>query len=193
MRNSLAATFGLLIALVLIQCGTPPYSNELAISLANLQDRIKGGWAGQMVGVAYGYPTEFVYNQRIVPEDKMPEWTPDRVANALDQDELNVKMTFATVLDEKGLDATNILEGAGAIVTVPYLPSGGSAQFYLDGELDEQVGVFPDGDYRQYGDSAWHACGLENTSHTVRGVVLGEPCRGAQGSGVLLENLVVFR
>lgn len=30
-----------------------------------------------MVGVAYGYPTEFVYNQRLVPEDEMPEWTPD--------------------------------------------------------------------------------------------------------------------
>ena len=106
MRNSLVAAFAALLALVLIQCGTPAPSDELAISLEDLQDRIEGGWAGQMVGVAYGYPTEFVYNQQIVPEDKMPEWTPDMVANALDQDDLYVEMTFATVLDEKGLDAT---------------------------------------------------------------------------------------
>ena len=30
-----------------------------------------------MVGVVYGFPTEFVYNQRLVPEDEMPEWAPD--------------------------------------------------------------------------------------------------------------------
>ena len=80
--------------------------NEAAISLSELRDRIEGGWAGQMVGVAYGYPTEFVYNQRIVPEEEMPEWTPGMVSNALDQDDLYVEMTFATVLDAKGLDAT---------------------------------------------------------------------------------------
>ena len=80
--------------------------NDAAIALSELRDRIEGGWAGQMVGVAYGYPTEFVYNQRIVPEEDLPEWTPDMVANALDQDDLYVEMTFATVLDSKGLDAT---------------------------------------------------------------------------------------
>ena len=106
MRNKLAIGVGLLAALILAQCGTPTPSNELAISLEELQDRIEGGWAGQMVGVAYGYPTEFVFNQQIVPEDQMPVWTPDMVANALDQDDLYVEMTFATVLDDKGLDAT---------------------------------------------------------------------------------------
>ena len=104
MRKGLVVAVGVLTALALVQCGAP--SSELAISLDDLQDRIEGGWAGQMVGVAYGYPTEFVYNQRIIPEDQMPEWTPDMVANALDQDDLYVEMTFATVLDDKGLDAT---------------------------------------------------------------------------------------
>ena len=55
MRNSLALAVGLISALALIQRGTS--SNERAISLDDLQDRIEGGWAGQMVGVAYGYPT----------------------------------------------------------------------------------------------------------------------------------------
>ena len=106
MRIRLAIGVGLLSALILAQCGAPTPPGELAISLEELQDRIEGGWAGQMVGVAYGYPTEFVFNQQIVPEEQMPVWTPDMVANALDQDDLYVEMTFATVLDDKGLDAT---------------------------------------------------------------------------------------
>ena len=53
--------------------------------------------------------------------------------------------------------------------------------------------VYPDEDSRKYGDAVWHAFGLENTSHTVRVVVLGEPYEGSQGSDVVLENLVVFR
>ena len=76
------------------------------ISIADLRDRIEGGWAGQMIGVSYGAPTEFRYREQIIPEDKLPEWTPDRISNALDQDDLYVDMTLAQVLDEKGLGAT---------------------------------------------------------------------------------------
>lgn len=46
-----------------------------------------------MVGVVYGFPTEFVYNQRLVPEDEMPEWTLEMVANALDQDAVYVEVS----------------------------------------------------------------------------------------------------
>ena len=93
----------------------------------------------------------------------------------------------------KGAEATISFEGTGAIVTGPYLPAGGSAEVYLDGELHKRVDVYPDEDNRKYGDSVWHAFGLENGSHTVRVVVLGEPYGESQGSDVVLENLVVFR
>ncbi len=106
MRTVSAAGASLLAVVALAACGPSLGPGEAAIGLDDLRDRIAGGWAGQMVGVAYGYPTEFVYNQRIVPEEEMPEWTPDMVEAALDQDDLYVEMTFATVLDEKGLDAT---------------------------------------------------------------------------------------
>ena len=59
-----------------------------------------------MIGVSYGYPTEFWFNERIIPEEKLPHWTPDGIANALDQDDLYVDITFASVLDSKGLGAT---------------------------------------------------------------------------------------
>jgi ADP-ribosylglycohydrolase len=76
------------------------------ISLQELRDKIQGGWAGQMIGVSYGAPTEFRYREQIIPENKLPVWKPNKILNALGQDDLYVDMTFAKVIDEKGLDAT---------------------------------------------------------------------------------------
>jgi hypothetical protein len=93
------------VCLLLMGCGAAP-ENLDPIPLAEFQDRIEGGWAGQMIGVSYGLPTEFRFNSEIIPEDKVPEWSPEMVNDALDNDDLYVDMTFAAVLDEKGLDAT---------------------------------------------------------------------------------------
>ena len=71
-----------------------------------LRDKIEGGWAGQMIGVSFGAPTEFRFNQQQVPFDKLPKWKPEMVSEALDQDDLYVDMTFAKVLDDKGIHAT---------------------------------------------------------------------------------------
>ncbi len=92
--------------LALVYCASSDRPDERRISLVDFRDKIEGGWAGQMIGVSYGYPTEFYFNEMIIPEDKLPQWTPDGVANALDQDDLYVDMTFAQVLDDKGFEAT---------------------------------------------------------------------------------------
>ncbi|MCL4793109.1 MAG: ADP-ribosylglycohydrolase family protein [Bryobacteraceae bacterium] len=76
------------------------------IPVETLRDKIAGGWAGQMIGVSYGAPTEFRYKGRIIPDEELPRWKPGMVANSIDQDDLYVDMTFAQVLDDKGLDAT---------------------------------------------------------------------------------------
>ncbi|MEN6606037.1 MAG: ADP-ribosylglycohydrolase family protein, partial [Bryobacteraceae bacterium] len=81
------------------------------ISLEDLRDKIEGGWAGQMIGVSFGAPTEFRSNAAIF-EGALPKWTPDRVNNSINQDDLYVDMTFAKVLDDKGLDATTADFGA---------------------------------------------------------------------------------
>jgi hypothetical protein len=86
-------------------------AGESSISLAVLRDKIEGGWAGQMIGVAFGAPTEFKYREKII-EDDLPAWKPERISNALHQDDLYVDMTFAKVLDDKGLDATTADFGA---------------------------------------------------------------------------------
>src|SRR5215471_10758657 len=85
---------------------SPQEQSTLEITREALRDKIAGGWAGQMIGVSYGAPTEFRFRQAMVPDDKLPKWKPEMVTNALDQDDLYVDMTFAKVLDDKGLDAT---------------------------------------------------------------------------------------
>jgi hypothetical protein len=80
--------------------------SPVKVPVSELRDRIMGGWAGQMIGVSYGAPTEFRYRERIIPREELPKWSPDKIKNALNQDDLYVDMTFAKVLDEKGLDAS---------------------------------------------------------------------------------------
>ncbi|HXG68608.1 MAG TPA: ADP-ribosylglycohydrolase family protein [Blastocatellia bacterium] len=77
--------------------------NPRRMALQSLEDKIRGGWAGQMIGVAFGAPTEFRHLGKTIEGD-LP-WSPDRVANALKQDDLYVEMTFAEVMDRVGLDA----------------------------------------------------------------------------------------
>jgi len=95
----------LAVCCVAVACGQAA-KTQRSIEMGVLEDKIRGGWAGQMIGVSFGEPTEFKYRGRIIPEEDLPEWKPELVRSTLDQDDLYVDMTFAAVLDDKGLDAT---------------------------------------------------------------------------------------
>jgi hypothetical protein len=71
-----------------------------------LTDKIRGGWAGQMIGVSYGAPTEFKAKGKMGDWDL--KWSPERVENSIHQDDLYVEMTFSKVLDTVGLKATSV-------------------------------------------------------------------------------------
>jgi hypothetical protein len=75
------------------------------ISMATLEDKIRGGWAGQMIGVSYGAPTEFRSNGKIYEAEI--KWSPEMISNSIRQDDLYVEMTLAEVMDKIGLDATS--------------------------------------------------------------------------------------
>ncbi len=100
------------VALLLIAGCSPggsPQPEEVikpkrTISAEDFEDKVRGGWVGQMIGVAYGGPTEFRWQQKIVDVDR--KWKPEELKDALNQDDLYVEMTFAGVMDRAGLDAT---------------------------------------------------------------------------------------
>ena len=79
------------------------------LELSVLEDKIRGGWAGQMVGVAYGAPWEFRCLQRLCHEEL--HWSPEMIEDSFSQDDLQVEMTFAEVLDTVGLSATTEQHG----------------------------------------------------------------------------------
>lgn len=74
-----------------------------SLSETELRDKIKGAWAGQMIGVTVGWPTEFRALGKMYTDPV--EWDPAKIYEALDQDDLYVEMTFCKVLDDEGVDA----------------------------------------------------------------------------------------
>ncbi|MHC5183613.1 MAG: ADP-ribosylglycohydrolase family protein [Planctomycetota bacterium] len=77
----------------------------LRISAADYVDKMTAGWIGQMAGVGWAAPTEFNYLERIIPEDEVPEWKPERV-NQFNQDDIYVEMTFLRTLELYGFDVS---------------------------------------------------------------------------------------
>ncbi|TAH34375.1 MAG: ADP-ribosylglycohydrolase family protein [Planctomycetota bacterium] len=81
------------------------------MSWAAFQDKLRGGWAGQMIGVSYGSVYEFQSCGAPILAP-LREWKPEHLENAIQQDDLYVEMTFLKTLAAHGLDAT--WEQAGA-------------------------------------------------------------------------------
>ena len=93
----------LLCVVLLIFSFCAAADKSLTISFEELRDKIAGGWAGKMIGVAYGAPTEFRALARTY-EDSIA-WTPEQVKNALNQDDLYAQLTFMMAMDaDAGLD-----------------------------------------------------------------------------------------
>ncbi|MEI7422342.1 MAG: ADP-ribosylglycohydrolase family protein [Prolixibacteraceae bacterium] len=73
------------------------------LSKADLKDKIAGGWAGKMLGVTYGAPTEF---RALGKTYEAPiNWAPKDAIGSLTQDDLYVQLTFLMTMDQYGIDA----------------------------------------------------------------------------------------
>ena len=80
---------------------------ERRISLEDYRDRMRGAWIGQIVGVSWGQPTEFRWNDAIIPKTDVPEWSSDfPLKYAYGNDDLYVEMTFLRTLERYGLDVS---------------------------------------------------------------------------------------
>lgn len=68
-----------------------------------LKDKIAGGWAGKMIGVSYGAPTEFRAQGKTY-EDTI-KWKPSDIKGSMWQDDIYVQLTFLMSMDKYGMDA----------------------------------------------------------------------------------------
>ncbi len=78
----------------------------LKISREQFIDKVKGGWLGQIAGVTWGYPTEFHYCGKIMPESYIPQWTTAMINEGFCQDDMYVEMTFLKTLQDYGFDVS---------------------------------------------------------------------------------------
>ena len=100
MKNKLVFCSAILFTFLIVGCQSEQYK---IITEDELRNRIAGGWAGKMIGVSYGEPTEFVYNG-VINEDPI-NWNPEALRRSINQDDLYVQMSFMMTMDEFGLDA----------------------------------------------------------------------------------------
>lgn len=99
-------------ATVFCGCATKSVESEqVTISNQELMNKIKGGWAGQTIGVVYGAPTEFKFTGSYVQDYQPIPWGEGYVKYWWEKkpglfDDIYNDTTFAEAFDELGLDCT---------------------------------------------------------------------------------------
>jgi hypothetical protein len=87
---------------------SPGFRTE--IGRAELLDKIKGGWAGQVIGCTFGGPTEFRFPGAMISDYQPIVWDAKRVETLFETapglyDDVYMDLTFVDVMAREGLDA----------------------------------------------------------------------------------------
>jgi hypothetical protein len=119
---------------MLIACGAlsqekkvtgPAIGENFTISKDALKDKIKGGWAGQTVGVTFGGPTEFRFCGTMIQDYTPIVWYDGYLKNTMEHnaglyDDVYMDLTFVDVFEKHGLDAP-VEEFANAYANAGYM------------------------------------------------------------------------
>lgn len=94
------------------QTAKDPGKENAAFSISKevLKDKIKGGWAGQTIGVTFGWPTEFVYLGTFMQDYQQIKWHDDYVNEAMRVfpglfDDIYMDLTFVNTFERLGLNS----------------------------------------------------------------------------------------
>ena len=84
--------------------------NSFVVSKQILKDKIRGGWAGQTIGVTFGGPYEFQFNGTFIGDYQPLKWYDGYIKHTMVNnpglyDDLYMDLTFVEVFDKYGLDA----------------------------------------------------------------------------------------
>ena len=103
-KNLLAILFVLLATIGIAQTKT------ITLSKQHLKDKIKGGWAGQVIGVTFGGPYEFRFQGTFIGDYQSLKWYDGYLKNTMINnpglyDDLYMDLTFVDVFEKYGFDA----------------------------------------------------------------------------------------
>lgn len=112
MKKSLISIALLIVsAAVTYAQNQPSYPKTIRLTKEELMDKIKGGWAGQVIGCTYGGPTEFRWRGKIIEESTEIPWNEtDYISNYMRKvpglyDDVYMDLTFVGVFDRLGINA----------------------------------------------------------------------------------------
>jgi hypothetical protein len=93
------------------ESGSKAELTENTFTAEQLKDKIKGGWAGQTIGVVYGAPVEFKYQGSIIPDYQNIPWREGYVKYWWDKkpglfDDIYTDLNFVEVFEKYGLDVS---------------------------------------------------------------------------------------
>lgn len=79
-------------------------------SKAELKDKIRGGWAGQTIGVTFGGPTEFRFKGTMIQDYQKIVWHDHYIKETFEADpglydDVYLDLTFVNILEKVGLNA----------------------------------------------------------------------------------------
>jgi hypothetical protein len=116
MQNRIRKVLGFVAAIFLIslvsckqkESGSKALNTENTFTTDQLKDKIKGGWAGQTIGVVYGAPVEFKYQGSIIPDYQNIPWREGYVKYWWDKkpglfDDIYTDLNFVEVFEKYGL------------------------------------------------------------------------------------------
>ena len=105
MKKNLFAIFFILLSVIV-----SGQTKSITLSKQLLKDKIKGGWAGQVIGVTFGGPYEFRFNGTLIGDYQSLKWYDGYLKNTMINnpglyDDLYMDLTFVDVFEKYGFDA----------------------------------------------------------------------------------------
>ena len=96
--------------LLLINALTVAHSQNIVLTKQQLQDKIKGGWAGQTIGVTFGGPYEFRFQGTFIGDYQPLLWYDGYLKKTMTDnpglyDDLYMDLTFVDIFEKHGLHA----------------------------------------------------------------------------------------
>jgi len=105
--------FSLFLAIIFLglnfSCSQRQPAATFSLSQDTLLDKIRGGWAGQLIGCAFAGPYEHKFQSRLIPEIEPLHWSPRNLPSLFEEspdifDDLFVNLLFLDILNKKGLN-----------------------------------------------------------------------------------------
>ncbi len=100
----------LIMVMVISGLAESSSGKTVKIPFDDLQDKIKGAWAAQVIGCTFGGPTEFRHHGTIIPDYQHIPWYDGYMKDTYENqpglyDDIYMDLTFVDVFEKEGLDA----------------------------------------------------------------------------------------